>query len=67
VTASDVGSVARMRRSGRRTDRIDESALSGPVRPAGFVRGVRTPEPRDVTFREVPAKGLQRSWSTAHR
>ncbi len=45
-----------MRWSGQRTDRVDEGTLPGLARLTGFVRSVRTPEFRDVTFHEVLAK-----------
>jgi DNA repair photolyase len=45
-----------MRWSGQRTDRVDAGALPGLARLTGFVRSVRTPEFRDVTFHEVLAK-----------
>jgi DNA repair photolyase len=56
VTTSDDGSVAGMRWSGQRADRVDEGTLPGLARLAGFVRSVRTPEFRGVTFHEVLAK-----------
>ncbi|MGW4523056.1 radical SAM protein [Amycolatopsis sp. NPDC004378] len=45
-----------MRWSGQRADRVDEGALPGLARLTGFVRSVRTPEFRGVTFHEVLAK-----------
>lgn len=45
-----------MRWSGQRTDRVDAGALPGLARLTGFVRSVRTPEFRGVTFHEVLAK-----------
>lgn len=45
-----------MRWSGQRTDRVDTGALPGLARLTGFVRSVRTPEFRGVTFHEVLAK-----------
>lgn len=45
-----------MRWSGQRTDRADDGTLPGLARLTGFVRSVRTPEFRGVTFHEVLAK-----------
>ncbi|WP_372670692.1 radical SAM protein [Amycolatopsis kentuckyensis] len=45
-----------LRWSGQRTDRVDEGTLPGLARLTGFVRSVRTPEFRGVTFHEVLAK-----------
>jgi DNA repair photolyase len=45
-----------MRWSGQRTDRVDDGTLPGLARMSGFVRSVRTPDFRGVTFHEVLAK-----------
>ncbi|TDV43552.1 radical SAM protein [Actinophytocola oryzae] len=45
-----------MRWSGQRTDRVDGGTLPGLARLSGFVRSVRTPEFRGVTFHEVHAR-----------
>jgi len=45
-----------MRWSGQRVDRADSGTLPGLARLSGFVRSVRTPEFRGVTFHEVHAK-----------
>ncbi|WP_410622466.1 radical SAM protein [Amycolatopsis sp. cmx-8-4] len=45
-----------MRWNGQRTDRVDAGTLPGLARLTGFVRSVRTPEFRGVTFHEVLAK-----------
>ena len=45
-----------MRWSGQRADRVDVGTLPGLARLTGFVRSVRTPEFRGVTFHEVLAK-----------
>ncbi|SFW91091.1 radical SAM protein [Amycolatopsis australiensis] len=54
MTSTEDGNA--MRWSGQRTDRVDDGALPGLARLSGFVRSVRTPEFRGVTFHEVLAK-----------